>query len=157
MDDLMQMLIGAAPVLGGLVLGVVAAYFLKGPDLRGPVKDDLDLLDRLPAEETQRRAELQRSIDLRVDDLIEGVDRDHAMLEGANSYRGGWRDIVLFIFAVLFTYIWWSVDHSRSDWLTMFFVLIVLSVLVFVYAARGTLTAVRTYLNSRPNVQRSAG
>jgi hypothetical protein len=58
MDDLIQLLIGAAPVLGGLVLGVVVMSFLKRPDVRGPVKDDLDLLDRLPAEQTRRRAEL---------------------------------------------------------------------------------------------------
>ncbi len=157
MDDLIQLLIGAAPVLGGLVLGVVAVNLVKGPDVRGPVKDDLDLLDRLPAEQTQRRAELQRSIDLRVDNLIAGVDRDDAIRDGAISYADGWRDALLFIFAVLFTYIWWSVDHSRSDWLTMFLVLIVLSVLAFVYAARGALRAVGAYRRSRRNVRRSAG
>jgi len=99
--------------------------FLKRPDVRGPVKDDLDLLDRLPAEQTRRRAELQRSIYLRVDDLVDIVDREHAVRDGVTPYMDRWRGAVVFIFTVLFTYVWWGADHSRSDWISMFFVLIV--------------------------------
>jgi hypothetical protein len=151
MDDLVQVLIGVTPVLGGLVLGIFAANYVKGPDVRGSVKDDLDLLDRLPAGQTQRRAELQRSIDLRIDALIAGVDRSRALREAAISYRGNWRDVVVFVSTVLFTYIWWYVDHSRSNWLPMFMVLIFLSVLALVYAASGVIRAVTTYRRSRRN------
>lgn len=157
MDDLIQLLIGAAPVLGGLVLGVVAMNFLKSPDVRGPVKDDLDLLDRLPAEQTHRRAELQRSIYLRIDDLVARVDHEHAARDAVNPYLDRWRGAVAFLFTVLFTYVWWGVDHSRSDWLPMFLVLIVLSVLAFMYAAGGVLRATRAYRRGRRNPDRSAG
>lgn len=40
-------------------------------------------------------------------------------------YMDRWRGAVVFIFTVLFTYVWWGADHSRSDWISMFFVLIV--------------------------------
>ncbi len=157
MDDLIQLLIGAAPVLGGLVLGVVAMNFLKSPDVRGPVKDDLDLLDRLPAEQTHRRAELQRSIYLRIDDLVAHVDHEHAARVAANPYLDRWRGAVAFLFTVLFTYVWWGVDHSRPDWLPMLLVLIVLSVLAFTYTASGVLRATRAYRRGRRNLDRSAG
>lgn len=155
MDDLFQLLIGAAPVFGGLVLGVLAAYYLKPPDVRGSIKDDLDLLDRLPPEQTERRAELQRSVDLRVDDLIMGVDRSRAMRDAALSFRGHWRDLVVFVATVLFTYIWWDVSHDRSDWLPTFMVLIALSVLTFVLAVRGALRAMGTYRLGRRNAHQA--
>ncbi|QUR69581.1 hypothetical protein F6B93_04255 [Mycobacterium spongiae] len=149
------MLIGAAPVLGGLVLGVFAANFFQGADVRGSVKDDLDLLDRIPADQAQRRAELRRSIDLRIDDLIASVDRGHALRDAAITYRGNWRAGLLFVSAVVFAYIWWSVDHSRSDWLSMFLVLIVLAVLAFISTARATFAAMSAYRRSRRHPPRS--
>jgi hypothetical protein len=42
----------------------------------------------------------------------------------AGSYRGGLRDILLLTCAILFTGVWWSVDHHRSSWLPMFVILI---------------------------------
>jgi membrane protein YdbS with pleckstrin-like domain len=55
------------------------------------------------------------------------------------SYQGNWRDIVLFLCVLMFTIIWWDVKHSRSNWLVMFVLLIVLSVVTAVYAVRGVL------------------
>jgi hypothetical protein len=46
----------------------------------------------------------------------------------AGSYRGGLRDILLLTCAILFTGVWWSVDHHRSSWLPMFVILILISV-----------------------------
>ncbi len=155
MDDLIQLLIGAAPVLGGLVLGVVIMSFLKKPDLRGPVKDDLDLLDRLPADQTHRRAELQRSINLRIDGLVASVDRQHALRDAVIPYMDRWHGAVLFFFTIVFTHVWWGADHNRADWIPMFLVLIVLSVLTFLYAAIGAIRAVRAYRPSRQNLLRS--
>lgn len=155
MDDAIQLLISTAPVLGGLVLGVLAVNFFKGPDIRGSVKEDLDLLDRLPAEQTQRRAELQRSIDLRVDELIGNVERSHAMRDAATSHRRNWRAAALFVFAVMFTYIWWGVDHTRSDWASMFAILILLSVSAFLYAALGALRAIGSYRRDRRHTPHS--
>ena len=56
---------GAAPVFGGAMLAFAAGQF-RGQDLRGMIKQDMDLLDRLPPDATERRADLQRSIDFYV-------------------------------------------------------------------------------------------
>jgi hypothetical protein len=46
---------------------------------------------------------------------------------------------VLFLCVLMFTVIWWDVKHSRSNWMVMFVLLIVLSVVTAVYALRGIL------------------
>jgi hypothetical protein len=61
------------------------------------------------------------------------------------SYQGNWRDIVLVLCVLLFTYIWWDTPHSRSNWLVMFILLILLSVVTAVYALRGVLRAVSAF------------
>lgn len=140
MPGLANIAMGTAPLLGGALLGVAAGN-LRGPDVRAGIKADLDLLDRIPPEQTQRRAELQRTIDARIDDLVAASDNNRALRAAAAAYQGNWRDIVLFVCAVLFTIVWWNVKHSRPDWLTMFIALIVLSVIAGLYAARGLLRA----------------
>ncbi|MGZ4512145.1 MAG: hypothetical protein ACXVX4_12570, partial [Mycobacterium sp.] len=47
-----------------------------------------------------------------------------------------WRDVVLLVCVVLFTIIWWDVDHSRSNWLPMFVLLIILTIVTAAYAFR---------------------
>jgi hypothetical protein len=136
MPGLADLAVGLAPIAGGVLLGTTAGY-LRGPDIRGAIKQDLDVLDRLPPEQVERRAELQRSIDIRIDDLIATVDRNRALRNAAASYRGGWRDIVLFICTLLFTAVWWDVNHHKSNWLPMFVVLILASILTAGYALRG--------------------
>lgn len=145
MPTLLSMALGAAPVFGGALL-TAAAGQLKGPDLRGLIKQDLDLLDRIPAEQVRRRAELERTIGERIDDLVAASDRSRAFRAAALSYQGNWRDVVLFACSVLFTYVWWHINHDRGNWLPMFVVLILVSVLTAVYALRGTL---RTLAHSR--------
>jgi hypothetical protein len=140
--------LAGAPIAGGALLGVVAGN-LRAPDIRAVVKQDMDLLDRLPPEQTERRAELQRVIDLRIDDMIAAVDKQRSMLEIAASYRGNWRDIVVFICAILFTIIWWNTDHHRSNYWVMFVAMIVVSVAAGIYAGRGLLRALQTYLRGR--------
>ena len=128
----------------------MAAGNLKGPDVRGLIIKDMDLLERIPAEQVERRAELQRVINIRIDDLIAAVDKNRELRELAASYEGNWRDIVVFVCAILFTVVWWNVEpQSRANWLLMFIVLIVLSVLAGVYAARGIVRGVRTFLRAR--------
>lgn len=136
-----QAAMGAAPVFGGAMLAFAAGQF-RGPDFRGMIKQDMDLLDRLPPDAIERRANLQRSIDDRIDDLIEAADRGRALRKAAVSYHGNWRDIVLFLSAVLFTIVWWNVKHDRANWLPTFIVLIVLSVVAAGYAIRGTTRSV---------------
>ncbi|AMD54681.1 hypothetical protein ATO49_12040 [Mycolicibacterium fortuitum subsp. fortuitum DSM 46621 = ATCC 6841 = JCM 6387] len=128
------------------MLGVIAGN-LKPPDIRGMITKDLDLLDRLPAEDVERKARLKASIDERIDGLIDASDRTREIREAAMSYRGNWRDIVVFICALLFTFIWWNVSHSRANWLVMFIAMIIVSIAAGIYAGRGILRAVNTFLH----------
>ncbi len=145
MAGLGQIAMNSAPVFGGAMLAVAAGQF-RGPNYRGLIKDDMDLLDRLPPEAVARRADLQRTIDARIDDLVYAADRSRALRRAALTYRGNWRDIVLFLCALLFTIVWWDVDHHRSNWLVMFILLIVLSVVAAVYALRGVLLAANSFV-----------
>jgi hypothetical protein len=144
-----QIALNSAPVFGGAMLAVAAGQF-RGPDYRGLIKQDMDLLDRLPPDATARRADLQRSIDARIDDLIDATDRTRALRKSALSYQGNWRDIVLLLCVLLFTGIWWwDVQHSRSNWLAMFILLVLLSVVTAGYALRGALRAASSFARRR--------
>ncbi len=140
MAGLGQIALNSAPIFGGAMLAIAAGQF-KGPDFRGSIKQDMDLLDRLPADATKRRTDLQRTIDARIDDLVDAADRSRALRKAAMSYRGNWRDIVLLLCVLLFTIIWWEVNHSRANWLPTFILLILLTAVTAVYALRGALRA----------------
>jgi hypothetical protein len=148
MAGIADIALAGAPIAGGALLGVIAGN-LRGPDIRAVVKQDMELLQLLPPDQVERRAELQRVIDLRIDDMIATVDKQRSMLEIAASYRGNWRDIVVFVCAVLFTIIWWYTDHTRSNYWLMFGVMIVVSVAAGIYAGRGLMRAVRTFLRGQ--------
>lgn len=145
MPGIAEIAMAGAPIAGGALLGIAAGN-LRPPDVRGMIKQDMELLERLPAEQVERRAELQRVIDIRVDDLIAAVDKNRSLLEVAQSYKGNWRDIVVFLCAILFTIVWWNVSHSRSNWLVMFIVMIAVSIIAGVYAGRGIMRALRSFL-----------
>jgi hypothetical protein len=146
MPGIAELALGAAPIAGGAMLGVIAGN-LKPPDVRGMIAKDLDLLERIPADQPERRARLQASIDMRIDELITAGERSRELRDAALSYRGNWRDIVLFLCALLFTYVWWNISHSRSNWLVMFIAMVLLSVATGIYAGRGIARAIRTYLH----------
>ena len=65
------------------------------------------------------------------------------------SYRGNWRDVVLFICSVLFTVIWWNVKHDRPNWLVLFIALVLLSLVTAIYASRGVLRAMGSFFRDR--------
>lgn len=145
--------LGAAPIAGGALLGVAAGN-LRGPDIRGAIKDDIELLDKIPEENVELRAALRKSIDERIVDLIAATEKTRELREIAASYKGNWRDIVVFVCAVLFTIVWWNVPHSRSNWLVMFIFLIVLSGVVALYASRGVirgLSSIRKHRHEEPS------
>ena len=148
MPGIAEIALAGAPIAGGALLGIAAGSF-KGPDVRATIKQDMELLALLPPEQVERRAELQRVIDLRLDDLVRAVDKNREIRQLASSYQGNWRDIVVFVCAILFTIVWWNVSHSRSNWLPMFIALIVLSLVAGVYAARGIIRGVGAYMHSR--------
>jgi hypothetical protein len=64
-------------------------------------------------------------------------DKARQLRATASSYEGNWRDIVLFLCTVLFSIVWWSVDHDRTSWLPVFITTIVASVVAAGYAVRG--------------------
>lgn len=148
MPGLGQIALNSAPIFGGAMLAIAAGQF-KGPDFRALIRQDMDLLDRLPADATKRRANLQRTIDARIDDLIDAADKSHALRKAAMSYRGNWRDIVLLVCVLLFTIIWWNVNHGRANWLPTFVLLILLAAVTAVYALRGALRAATSLMRAR--------
>ncbi|MET4431418.1 MULTISPECIES: hypothetical protein [unclassified Mycolicibacterium] len=148
MPGIAELAMAGAPIAGGALLGIAAGN-LRPPDVRGMIKKDMDLLEGLPPDQVERRAELQRVIDLRVDDIIASVDKSRSIREVAMSYQGNWRDIVVFVCGVLFTIVWWNVPHSRSNWLLMFIVMIIASVLAGLYASRGIARALRSLKRQR--------
>ncbi len=111
MPGMAAIAMGAAPVLGGALFGAAVGQ-LRGPNLREGIKQDLELLDQMPEVETARREALRRSIDDRIDELITAEDTARQPRAAASSYQGSWRDIVLFLCRVLFSVVWWSVDHD---------------------------------------------
>ena len=113
------------------------------------ITKDMDLLERMPDDQPELKARLKASIDERINDLIAATEKTREIRQMAASYQGNWRDIVVFICAILFTIIWWNVSHSRSNWLLMFVVLIVLSILAGLYAARGIFRGIATFRHSR--------
>ena len=128
--------LSAAPIAGGALLGTLMGA-VKGPDLREVIKSDIALLDALPKDEVELRAELQRTINYRVYELIDVVDRNREIRLAATGYRGNWRDSVLFVCALLFTLVWWNVPHDRTNWTITFVILVVLSTVIGIYALRG--------------------
>ncbi len=145
MPGIADLALGAAPIFGGALMGVLAGN-LKGPDYRASIKTDLELLSKIPPENTELRAALQRTIDQRIGDLVVTMDKGRELRQSAVGYRGDWRDAVVAICAVLFTVVWWNVDHDRANWLVMFVFLILLSIVTALYAARDILaTALRPF------------
>lgn len=138
--------LGAAPIAGGAMLGTLMGTF-KGPDLRAALKADMELLKSIPEDRVELRAQLQRTIDMRVEELVETLDRNYELRKTAGTYKGNWRDTVLFVCALLFTLVWWNVPHSRTNWMPTFVILVIVSVVIGLYAARGIFFVVRRMFN----------
>lgn len=153
MPGIAELALGAAPIAGGALLGAVAGN-LKGPDFRAMIAKDMDLLSRIPDDQPELKARLKTSIDQRIEDLINTTERTRELRLAAISYGGNWRDIVFFICAVLFTVVWWNVNHSRSNWLVMFIVMVILSVVAAIYAGRGLVRAFGRILSRRNSAER---
>lgn len=154
MPAVADMAMGTAPIAGGLAVGIAAGY-LKGPDVRKGIKQDLELLDALPSEEEELRAELRQSINSRIKDLVAAANRYQPLRRAAASYRAGLRDILLLVCSILFTGVWWSVDHHKSSWMPMLVVLILISLWAATYALSGLREIVRSLRKTRS--RRAAG
>jgi len=148
MPGIAEIALGAAPIAGGALLGVAAGN-LRPPDVRGMIAKDMDLLERIPDDRPELKARLKASIDRRIDDLVKADERSRELRIAAMSYTGNWRDIVVFLCAILFTIVWWNVSHSRANWLVMFIVMIIVSVVAGIYAGRGLLRVAGKLLHQR--------
>ena len=144
MAGIADMALGAAPIAGGALLGTLAGTF-KGPDFRTIIKTDLELLDKLPDDSVEVRRELKRTIDERMFELIATIDQNRELRLTAKSYKGNWRDLVVFVCALLFTLVWWNVPHSRTNWTITFVILVIISVIIGIYAARGVIQVMRRF------------
>ena len=142
MPGMTALAMGAAPVVGGALFGAAVGQ-LRGPNLREGIKQDMELLELMPETEAARREALRRSIDDRIDELITAQDTARQLRAAASSYQGSWRDIVLFLCTVLFSIVWWSVDHDRDSWLPVFITTIAASVVAAGYAVRGLRRSMR--------------
>jgi hypothetical protein len=151
MSVLADVALGAAPIAGGALMGVLAGTF-KGPDYRALIKSDIELLDTIPEENVELRAALRRNIDARIYELIATVDKNRELREITASYKGNWRDFVVFICVAMFALVWWNVPHSRTNWLVTFVFLVALSALVGFYASRGLIRAFRQWLRPREDL-----
>lgn len=150
MPGIAELALGAAPIAGGAMLGVIAGN-LRPPDVRGMIAKDMDLLERLPDDEVELKDRLRASINQRISDLVTAGERSREIRLAATSYQGNWRDVVVFICAVLFTIVWWNIDHDRTNWLPMFVIMIVVSVATAIYAGRGVLRALQTFARRNPD------
>jgi len=139
--------LGTAPFLGGALLAGTAGQ-LKGPDYRSGINQDLDLLERLPADQVERRAALLGTVEERVDDLVAANNRGRRLRAATASYQGNWRDIVMLVLAVILTAVWWHVPHQRDDWLPMFIALIAGCVFMALCAFRWSVRSVRQLIRS---------
>lgn len=120
MAGLADLALGTAPIAGGFLLAMVTGQFKtptkpKAPDFRGMIKQDQEILRGIPQEQAARRAELQHTIDVRIDDLFHAIHRGRSLREGVSGYKGNWRDVVLFVCVVLFAVIWWRTCRTAKQ------------------------------------------
>ncbi|WP_199742634.1 hypothetical protein [Nocardia stercoris] len=136
---------GAAPVAAGALVGIVAGN-LRGPNLREMISKDLDLLDRMPADQVERRTRLQAVVDRNIDGLIEAHERTFRLEQAARASRGFGRDLTIFVAALLFAFVWWHVGHDKQHWPSTFVVLIAVAAVSGLRAVRTGYLAIRAYL-----------
>ena len=149
MPGIAEIALGAAPIAGGALLGVAAGN-LKGPDVRGQIKQDFDLLERIPPEETERRANVAGAASTGASTISSRpVTAAARCARRRCPIRATGATSSFSLNTVLFTFIWWHVSHSRTNWLTIFIFMIVLSIIAGVYALRGVIRALRHLLRER--------
>jgi hypothetical protein len=147
MSGLGEFAIGAAPIFGGLLLGSQAGKTNTKVDLRGIIKEELELLERLPQDQVIRRAALERTIENHLDDLVAANEKALALKRKTRylTKATNWRDLVLFLTAVLFTVIAWNADHHKWHWLPLFSAAILMSVVTGFIVLRGIRTALHEH------------
>lgn len=154
MSGLGAIALGAAPLAGGVLLGS-AAGSVKRPDPRAGIKEDLELLERLPDDQVARRAALMDTIEYRIDALVAASQQSQKLRSKTRYFteKANWRDLAVFISAVLFVVVCWGVDHHRTYWLPMFVVTILLAIVTGFFVLGGLVRSVRAAPQPRPHRQ----
>ncbi len=142
--------IGAGPVLGAAALAMAGGQLLSRFDFRAGIREDFEILALLPEDEVERRAALRQSIAERVDDLIVANAKRRELRAAAIAYEGNWRDVVMFLSAVLFTVVWWNADHDRTVWLPLFVALVLACLATMYYAWRSVRSTFRGLRRAGP-------
>src|SRR5258708_19579288 len=114
MSGLGAFALGAAPLAGGLLVGGMAGSGgPNAPDLRAVIKSELDLLERIPEDQVTRRAALEQVIAEHIDDLVVAVEKNRQRQQRISYFAENWRDLVMFLTTVLFTFITSPPDPHR--------------------------------------------
>lgn len=140
----------AAPLLGGVLFGMSANRSKPNvPDLRSIINEELGLLERLPPEQTERRAALQHAVESHIDELAAATQQSLVLRRRTRSLleAGKWRDLALFFCVVFFAVIVWDGDHERGHWLPVFVAVMALSVVTAFFALRGFTRSIRAVLH----------
>jgi hypothetical protein len=153
MSGLGAFAIGAAPIFGGLLLGSQAGKTTAKVDLRGIIKQELELLERLPQDQVIRRAALERTIENHLDDLIAANEKALSLKRKTRlaTEVSNWRNVVLFLAAVLFVVIAWHADHHKWHWLPLFIAIVLMTVVAGYIAVRGFVRRFRAGLHDDRN------
>ena len=154
MAGLADLALGTAPIAGGFLLAMVTGQFKtptkpKAPDFRGMIKQDQEILRGIPQEQAARRAELQHTLDVRIDDLIHAIHRGPLASRGVSAYIRATGATWCCLFALLFAVIWWNVPHSKTNWLPTFIVLILVAAITAGYAMRGMIRSLGQTMRRR--------
>ena len=125
MPGIAELALAGAPIAGGALLGIAAGN-LRGPDVAALIKQGHGAAGEPPAraDRTPRRTATRHRPARRRHDRARRQEPVDARGRRC-PIEGNWRDIVVFMCAILFTIVWWNVPHSRSNWLLMFIVMII--------------------------------
>ena len=93
MTGLANLALGSAPVAGGFLLAMATGQLkspgpLKAPNYRVMIKQDQEILRGIPEDQVARRTELQHTIDVRIDDLINAISTGRSLREGVSRLQG---------------------------------------------------------------------
>lgn len=146
MAGIADLALGAAPIAGGALLGSLAGMF-KGPDFRAIIKSDVELLKSLPEDSVEVRKELKRTIDERTTELIASIDRNRELRMTATSTRATGGPSWCSSARGCSRWCGGTSPHTRSNWMITFVVLVGVSVIIGLYAARGVAHVIRRFFN----------
>lgn len=146
MPGLVELVLSAAPLAGGVLFGGMAGKRSpSGADLRAVIKAELELLERIPEDQLTRRAALERIIGEQVDALVRSIEKSRELRRKISYFTEHWRDLLLVVCTALFAVIAWYADHDRALRLPIFIAAILLLVVTATLTLRNFLQSIRAH------------